>query len=474
MLARWIAKIRNPDADPLHLSAAAIHQWPSIRRIVAGHPNTPPQVLADLAEDDDHGVLVGIAANPNAPSCIIDSLIDGYPDDAILRAAFDNPATPIRKLYLLAAILPDVPLTRSDVPIEILYRHANYANGAIAPDLLWNIPEWGAKEAVLHPKAPVAFMVKQSQWRRLRPLSDEEITDWIGHGGKANPLIRQDWLSYERLNRHFPHLTDGERHESPHYPPDAILEAYRRHRIRMTSHPNAPITEMEVGIENAILNPHLSSETIEEALLEAKKDRGLRQRILSDLVRHPNADVEKVVTTLGSWLDERQKKALLARVASASKLERLAAIPGWLCACEQRVSQLKENREIFRMMEDALRNGEWRPLVRRHPRMAARFALTPRDLTARLVREGRYVADVAGRPGLDREIALEMLRQCRDEVMVIRMMRQVNLSVEDLSASSAWPNPPIDTVRRILDASLGVPRNMPPSIMKGRSRVAAA
>lgn len=72
-----------------------------VRRVVAGNPNTPRQVLTRLAEDSMPSIRQRIAENPRTPEEILVSLSKDEHSDVRLAVA-ENPNTPPSVLALLA------------------------------------------------------------------------------------------------------------------------------------------------------------------------------------------------------------------------------------------------------------------------------------------------------------------------------------------------------------------------------------
>ena len=58
---------RNPNTPPEILARLANDNDYYVIQYVAGNPNTPPETLERLANDEDYGVLYCVAENPNTP-----------------------------------------------------------------------------------------------------------------------------------------------------------------------------------------------------------------------------------------------------------------------------------------------------------------------------------------------------------------------------------------------------------------------
>jgi len=72
-----------------------------VRRVVAGNPNTPRQVLLRLADDGDASIRRAVAENPRTPIEVLKKLIfDG--DAEVRMAVAENKNTPAEILAILA------------------------------------------------------------------------------------------------------------------------------------------------------------------------------------------------------------------------------------------------------------------------------------------------------------------------------------------------------------------------------------
>jgi len=72
-----------------------------VRRVVAGNPNTPKQVLTRLGEDSNEAIRRAVAENPKTPVDMLKKLaFDGHPD--VRLAVAENSHTPRETLTLLA------------------------------------------------------------------------------------------------------------------------------------------------------------------------------------------------------------------------------------------------------------------------------------------------------------------------------------------------------------------------------------
>ena len=73
----------------------------NVRRSAAGNPNTPVEVLTELAKDSDWGVRRNAAGNPNTPVEVLTELAKDSNCD-VRRNAAGNPNTPVEVLTELA------------------------------------------------------------------------------------------------------------------------------------------------------------------------------------------------------------------------------------------------------------------------------------------------------------------------------------------------------------------------------------
>ena len=72
-----------------------------VRRVVAGNPNTPKQILEKLAGDDFPAIRRRTAENPNTPVKVLQELACDQHSDVRLAVA-ENPSTPQETLAILA------------------------------------------------------------------------------------------------------------------------------------------------------------------------------------------------------------------------------------------------------------------------------------------------------------------------------------------------------------------------------------
>ena len=73
-----------------------------VRRVVAGNPNTPKQVLARLAVDDSAAIRRAVAENPRTPVDILKTMVTDS-DYEVRLAVAENSNTPADSLTLLAS-----------------------------------------------------------------------------------------------------------------------------------------------------------------------------------------------------------------------------------------------------------------------------------------------------------------------------------------------------------------------------------
>lgn len=83
-------RFANSDSDILH-----------VRRVVAGNPNTPKQVLSRLSDDDISAIRRGVAENPKTPVDILRKLANDKCPEVRLAVA-ENPQTPQDTLSMLS------------------------------------------------------------------------------------------------------------------------------------------------------------------------------------------------------------------------------------------------------------------------------------------------------------------------------------------------------------------------------------
>lgn len=90
----------NPNTPKQVLARLATDTMPNIRRRVAENPKTPVDVLMMLAYDENPDVRLGVAENPNTPADVLRVL--SIDDDADVRfGVAENPHMPEEILVLL-------------------------------------------------------------------------------------------------------------------------------------------------------------------------------------------------------------------------------------------------------------------------------------------------------------------------------------------------------------------------------------
>jgi len=87
----------NPKTPPEILMRIAHDEHPDVRLAVAENPNSPPDILALLADDEDVDVRYGVAENPHMPEEILVKLSED-----------DNPYVRCRAMKTLQMMAPDV------------------------------------------------------------------------------------------------------------------------------------------------------------------------------------------------------------------------------------------------------------------------------------------------------------------------------------------------------------------------------
>lgn len=83
-------RFASSDSDILH-----------VRRVVAGNPNTPKQVLSRLSDDEISAIRRGVAENPKTPVDILRKLANDRCPEVRLAVA-ENPQTPQDTLSMLS------------------------------------------------------------------------------------------------------------------------------------------------------------------------------------------------------------------------------------------------------------------------------------------------------------------------------------------------------------------------------------
>lgn len=88
--------------DFLTATDAHVHHDTHVRRISAGNPNTPEQILSRLSEDRTHNVRYRVAENPRTPADVLARLAKDSHSDIRIAVA-ENPSTPADLLTMLAS-----------------------------------------------------------------------------------------------------------------------------------------------------------------------------------------------------------------------------------------------------------------------------------------------------------------------------------------------------------------------------------
>jgi hypothetical protein len=133
-----VAKLRKM-ADGLDLSVKRMVELASdpreaVRRVIAEHPLTPPEVIVQLLEDEDDWVRTGAAGNTHLPAETLSSL--AFSADAAIR--FGVAYNPASSVVTLTTLLAHDDVTAKQrmawnglVPIPILEKLAAFNDGSI-------------------------------------------------------------------------------------------------------------------------------------------------------------------------------------------------------------------------------------------------------------------------------------------------------------------------------------------------------
>lgn len=106
----------NPRTPLEALSRLATDADSDVRLAVAENPNTPPEILATLSEDENVDVRYGVAENPHMPEEILLKLSED-----------DNPYIRCRALKTLQMMAPDVQ-SRFQLMMQPGYGGTNYGH----------------------------------------------------------------------------------------------------------------------------------------------------------------------------------------------------------------------------------------------------------------------------------------------------------------------------------------------------------
>ena len=116
----------NPNTPVEVLTELAKDSNWNVRRSAAGNPNTPVEVLTELAKDSNWSVRRSAAGNPNTPVEVLTELAKDSDSDVRLNAA-GNPSTPVEVLTELAKDSDsDVRLSAAGNPNTPGYKETTY------------------------------------------------------------------------------------------------------------------------------------------------------------------------------------------------------------------------------------------------------------------------------------------------------------------------------------------------------------
>ena len=183
--------LENNNASPEMIEELAEDEDANVRYEVAKHPNTPADILTKLADDKDVYVRRAVAENPKAPVEALKKLAEDKNDDVRWKVS-ENPNTPVEALRKLAededAGVREEVARDSRTPIEILRKLAgdkNYTvryrvadNPNIPVDILRKLAEdeyADVRSAVVNnPKTPIEVLKKLAEdedWRVRRAVT---------------------------------------------------------------------------------------------------------------------------------------------------------------------------------------------------------------------------------------------------------------------------------------------------------------
>jgi len=98
--------IENPNTSSTFLKALSTHENVTVRTIVAGNPNTPPEILETLSLDVGNRYnwrpQKSVASNPSTPPHVLEALTEKT-SAGVQQKIAGNPNTPINTLKKIAA-----------------------------------------------------------------------------------------------------------------------------------------------------------------------------------------------------------------------------------------------------------------------------------------------------------------------------------------------------------------------------------
>ena len=146
--------LENNNASPEIIDELAEDEDANVRYGVARNPNTPVEVIMKLTEDEDANVRYGVADNPRISAEVLRKLAEDE-DEWVRQEVAKNPRTPVEVLMILAEdedeYVREKVAKNPNTPIDILKKLAEDKNAGVRYELVEN------------PKTPVDILMRLAE-----------------------------------------------------------------------------------------------------------------------------------------------------------------------------------------------------------------------------------------------------------------------------------------------------------------------
>ena len=153
----WLVRYgvaRNPNTPIEVIMKLAEDEDANVRYGVARNPNTPVEVIMKLTEDEDVNVRYGVADNPRISAEVLRKLAEDE-DEWVRQEVAKNPRTPVEVLMILAEdedeYVREKVAKNPNTPIDILKKLAEDKNAGVRYELVEN------------PKTPVDILMRLAE-----------------------------------------------------------------------------------------------------------------------------------------------------------------------------------------------------------------------------------------------------------------------------------------------------------------------
>jgi hypothetical protein len=172
---KFFKKAKDPNTPPEILAQLAQHENKNVRAHVAVNPSTPPEALAQLAQDESGHVRYDVARNPSTPAEVLTKLAQDE-GELTVDAVAENPSAPPEILAQLAQgkwFTRSVVASNPGTPTEILAQLAQDESASVRDSVAKN------------PSAPLEILAQLAQ--------DESVS--VMYGVAKNPNTPLEILS---------------------------------------------------------------------------------------------------------------------------------------------------------------------------------------------------------------------------------------------------------------------------------------